>query len=483
VHRATDATLGRDVALTLVAEGFLERRDARETFLRDARAAVALSHPNVAAVYDAGTLDGRTFVTSELVEGARLDAFLAEQKKLAVPEALRVTAQVLAALEHAHGRAITHRDVRPANMIRARGGAVKLTDFVVARSLNPATSAYMPPEQLAGRAVDHRADLYAVGASLYEMLSGETPFETNARTAPPSLRARFPEVPAAIDDALRVVMDPDPARRYQSAKDFLAPVQRVLAVIERAVEERESRRSHPDRPMAVPVVAAAPRPAAVTRPKPTTAIMEEPIHFASKAPLAMKHTPPNDDASNSWADLSADGPRRAPSKPHGAARPLSEQLEDPQLRPRPKATLSMHASDLPQPAAQPNHPPVESPVRHKATLAMSPSEAPQPYESVRPAAAPSQAPSAMGVASTRPPAPSTRPGDTLDPFKSRKGTLMMHAASSGASDAAPSQMPPVQPPPVASRTHGGTNRWITRPLPARSEPPRRRSTSTLPPPA
>ncbi|MFO0605653.1 MAG: protein kinase [Polyangiales bacterium] len=252
VYRATDTVLGRDVALKFVADEALGRREFREMFLREARSVAQLNHPNIVTIYDVGTLEGRTFLAMELVEGDTVDHLVAERKRLPVVEALRVTLQVLQALEYAHGRQIIHRDVKPANMMRTAAGLVKLMDFGLAKSVDGAakasviagTPAYMPPEQFAGHNVDHRADLYAVGVSLYEMLTGELPFTSPLRSGDaPSVRAAAPQVPALVDDVLRRVLDVDPARRFQSARDLAAPLQKVLAVFDRAQEEREARRS------------------------------------------------------------------------------------------------------------------------------------------------------------------------------------------------------------------------------------------------
>ena len=190
VYRATDTVLGRDVALKFIADEALGRREFREMFLREARSVAQLNHPNIVTIYDVGSLEGRTFIAMELVEGQTLEHHVVEQKKLPVVEALRATLQVLQALEYAHGRQIIHRDIKPSNMMRTGSGTVKLMDFGLAKSVDHATKAsviagtpaYMPPEQFAGQNVDHRADLYAVGVSLFEMLTGELPFSSPLRT-------------------------------------------------------------------------------------------------------------------------------------------------------------------------------------------------------------------------------------------------------------------------------------------------------------
>jgi hypothetical protein len=242
------------VALKFIADEALGRKEFREMFLREARSVAQLNHPNIVTIFDVGALEGRTFIAMELVEGQTVDQLVVEQKKLPVVEALRVTLQVLQALEYAHGRQIIHRDIKPSNMMRNASGTVKLMDFGLAKSLDHSakasviagTPAYMPPEQFAGQNVDHRADLYAVGVSLFEMLTGEIPFPSPLRTGEaPSVRALVPQVPALVDDVLRRVLEVDPARRFQSAQQFAAPLQKVLGVFARAQEEREARHTHP----------------------------------------------------------------------------------------------------------------------------------------------------------------------------------------------------------------------------------------------
>lgn len=416
-YRVTDTMLGRDVALRVFGEGAFDKREGRDAFLRDARAAAQLNHPSIVAMHDAGLLDGHAFVATEYVEGVTIEHALATQRRLDVPDALRAAAHVLEALDHAHGRSILHRDVRPSNIVKGQAGAVKLAGFGFASAAvaNP----YAAPEARAGRAVDARADLFSVGAVLYEMLSGERA-PTGDRHVVPSLRERFAEVPAAIDEALRTVLDPDPSRRFASAKQFLAPIQRVLSVVDRAVEGRHARRSNPN-----PIAVAQARPrhqGPVARPKPTTAVMEE--------------------------------PQRQPA-------------------PRPKATLTMTAREEPIESA-PFIAASESNPRLRSTLAMSGVDAflEDPMHAL---AAPP--PSAMGVAKTRPPTASRANESGPEPFKTRKGTLLMHPAPA---DAPPAPMS--RPSPARAHADSGTSRWITRPNTS-PDVPRRRPTSTMPPPA
>lgn len=241
VYRAEDQVLGRDVALKFLAESALGHSELREMFQREARAVAQLNHPNIVTIHDVGELDGRAFIAMEFIEGETLDAMLARTGKLPVVEALRVAMQALAALEAAHSRQIIHRDVKPSNLMRANSGLVKLMDFGLARSIAQGakssvvagTPAYMPPEQFVGDHVDHRADLFALGASLYELITGELPFESMARVArPPSMKKYLAAVPSVVDDVVLMALDPLPEKRFASAAAMAAPLRRVLAAVD-----------------------------------------------------------------------------------------------------------------------------------------------------------------------------------------------------------------------------------------------------------
>lgn len=319
VYRATDTVLGRDVAMKFIADEALGRREFREMFLREARSIAQLNHPNIVTIYDVGTIDGRAFLAMEFVEGKTIEQLIVEQKCLPVVDALRVTLQVLHALDYAHGRQIIHRDIKPSNMMQTSTGTVKLMDFGLAKSMDAAsktsviagTPAYMPPEQFTGQNVDHRADLYAVGVSLYEMLTGELPFSSPVRTHEvPSVRALAPQVPALVDDVLRRVLAIDPSRRYQSARELAAPLQKVLALFEHAMEERDTRRAQ----------------ALVPSTAPSTPLANAQTLAAHRPPLPKTPVPP---------------PPTAPADPPSASRPKAIDAKPFEER---KGTLLMVAA-------------------------------------------------------------------------------------------------------------------------------------------
>ncbi|MBI5499220.1 MAG: protein kinase, partial [Deltaproteobacteria bacterium] len=241
VYRAHDEVLGRDVALKFLSDELLANKDARELFQREARSVAALNHPNIITVFDFGVLEGKTFICMEYVDGVSVQQLLEERGKLTVVEALRIARQVLDGLEYAHDKSIIHRDIKPSNMMQTKTGLVKLMDFGLAKSVAKGAKAsmvagtppYMPAEQIAGGDVDHRADIFAVGCSLYEMLTGRLPFEGFDRAkAPSSVQTFDPSLPPVLDNILNRALASQPDQRYETASAFNAPIRRILDVLD-----------------------------------------------------------------------------------------------------------------------------------------------------------------------------------------------------------------------------------------------------------
>jgi hypothetical protein len=239
VYRARDTRLGREVAIKRIRDP-ARRSDLRRRFEQEARAAGQLNHPNILAVYDVGTHGGLPYLVTELLDGETL-----RQRLLGRPlpwrRAAEVAAEISRGLAAAHAQGIVHRDLKPDNVFLTRDGRVKLLDFGLAK-LQPAsegatrtesglimgTVGYMAPEQVRGAAVDGRADLFALGAILHEMLAGAAPFhrdtavETLAAVLnddPPDLAAARPELPAAVVRIVRHLLEKRPDERFQSAGD------------------------------------------------------------------------------------------------------------------------------------------------------------------------------------------------------------------------------------------------------------------------
>ncbi len=196
VFRAEDSLIGRAVAIkTIRLDSFsnpAERDKLKERFLREARSAGLLSHPNIVTVYDVGEEDGVAFIAMEYLSGRTVDQTIAEQGRLDSGQVTALVVQVAAALDYAHGQGVVHRDIKPGNIMLGADGSAKITDFGVAKLLShQATQAemmlgtpnYMAPEQIDARGIDGRADQFALAVIAYEILTGERPFTADALSA------------------------------------------------------------------------------------------------------------------------------------------------------------------------------------------------------------------------------------------------------------------------------------------------------------
>ena len=249
VFRARDERLGRDVALKLIRPASNENPDHLRRFELEARAVAALNHPNIVAIYDVGFNDGTPYIVCELLEGNTLRRRLADGA-LPVPVSVDCALQIVQGLIAAHDRRIVHRDLKPENLFVTTDGRVKILDFGVAklqsspedsgRSVEELTTitrsgavigtvAYMSPEQLRSKPVDHRSDIFSVGAILYEMLAGRRAFrgetEVDTITAvllenPPEIDLEQVRVPESVSQIVRHCLEKEPENRFQSARDL-----------------------------------------------------------------------------------------------------------------------------------------------------------------------------------------------------------------------------------------------------------------------
>ncbi|HKE54502.1 MAG TPA: protein kinase [Actinomycetota bacterium] len=237
VHRGYDRHLRRPVAVKVLAPPYDRDRTFVERFRREARSAAGLSHPNVVSVFDSGSYHGTHFIVTELVEGETLGERL-RRGPMPPREAAAVAIDVCHALEAAHARGLIHRDVKPGNVMLLPDGRVKVLDFGIAHAAGSDTltgtgavlgsTAYLAPEQASAQPVDERADLYALGCVLYEMLAGSAPFRADTPVAtmyrhvnedpPPPSRIR--PVPAGLEAVVMRCLEKDPRRRYGSALEL-----------------------------------------------------------------------------------------------------------------------------------------------------------------------------------------------------------------------------------------------------------------------
>jgi serine/threonine-protein kinase len=192
VYEALDPTIGRKIALKAIRfDGIGTTADeAARRFKNEARAAGGLNHPNIVTVYDAGEDSGILYLAMEFIEGSTLEALLRTQRTLATAQTIDVVRQICEGLDFAHAKGIVHRDIKPGNIMLAAHGLVKITDFGIARAGEAMTITgqvvgtpnYMSPEQVLGKTLDGRSDLFSVGVMLYEMITGERPFEGQSIT-------------------------------------------------------------------------------------------------------------------------------------------------------------------------------------------------------------------------------------------------------------------------------------------------------------
>jgi len=254
VYRAEHVRLGRPAALKLLAPG-LGEADFSERFLRESQLAASLDHPSIVPIYDAGEVDGLLYIAMACVDGSDLKALLAREGRLPTRRALRIVGQIGAALEAAHARGLVHRDVKPANILVAADDRAYLSDFGVVKELASngttrtgsfiGTIEYCAPEQIEGREVDARTDVYALACVLYECLAGTPPFHRPSEVAvlnahlhapPPKLTRAAPDVPPALEQVIAKALSKSPLDRYGSCGEFLNATRAAAA--ERRVHRR-----------------------------------------------------------------------------------------------------------------------------------------------------------------------------------------------------------------------------------------------------
>jgi len=262
VYRARDARLGREVAIKILPEGFAQHPDRLRRFEQEARVVATLNHPNILAIHDIGTVEDTPYLVTELLEGETLREKM-KPGGLPVRRALEYALGIAHGLAAAHEKGIVHRDLKPENVFVTRDGQVKILDFGLAKlartesgsagavldnpTLNSATTpgvvlgtvGYMSPEQVRGQAADHRSDIFALGAMLYEMLAGGRAFhrETSAETMTAILKDDPPEfvdpghrVPPGLERIVRRCLEKAPEQRFQSARDLAFALESVSGV-------------------------------------------------------------------------------------------------------------------------------------------------------------------------------------------------------------------------------------------------------------
>ena len=269
VYRAVQIALGRPVAIKILSPELTEDRTFVERFMTEAQAAGKLNHPNVAQVHEVGDSDGIYYYSMEYLPGGSVQDKVRGGRNLPVEEAAKVVLQAARALDYAEKQGIIHCDIKPDNLMLTEDGEVRLTDLGIARTVASRTDKvkqeggvlgsphYMAPEQARGEPIDHRVDIYALGATFYRLLSGRTPFtgksareimEKQVYEDPPGLRSLDPSIPQAVCLIINTMMKKRPDKRYQTAREAIVDLEHFLEDIAGPTEpERTSRRSRVSR--------------------------------------------------------------------------------------------------------------------------------------------------------------------------------------------------------------------------------------------
>ena len=247
VYRGHDADLRRAVAIKVCT---WTDTDMVARFLREARIAASLQHPNIVTIYDFGEEDGASYVAQELLPGEDLSVVISDRRPLGVRIKLNYLRQVALGLQHAHAQGVVHRDIKPSNLRVLPDGTIRIMDFGIAKVLDTTrqltqvgtalgTAGYLPPEQLLGEPLDHRGDIFAFGVVAYELLTMRKPFAAEsmsgvlyaiAHTDPPAIDDLTDDCPPAVAVCVEKCLQKDPAQRYQSFEEVLQALDSMSAV-------------------------------------------------------------------------------------------------------------------------------------------------------------------------------------------------------------------------------------------------------------
>jgi len=269
VFKAYDPSIDRTLAIKVLRQERCEDAEYRMRFLREAKAAGFLSHPNIVTIYDIGEVDNRPYIAMELLEGDPLDENMRSTSNRSLEETLTITIQLAKALDYAHEKGVIHRDIKPSNIIRAKNGShITITDFGIAHVEDPdvtrhtqmgevlGTPQYMSPEQALGKNADARSDLFSVGVMLYQLLSGKKPFLGGTIASllleittvePVPIDKLVPDLPRSIKLIVERLLKKQPEKRFQSGKELASALIDALGEIREKSQKGDKKRIVPIR--------------------------------------------------------------------------------------------------------------------------------------------------------------------------------------------------------------------------------------------
>lgn len=240
VFEAYDMLKNRPVAVKMLKDDISGDTQAVKRFINESKAVAMLSHPNIVSIFDVSVKDNLKYIVMELIEGITLKNYMQKKGDLSFKEVVSISEQILRALEHAHSKGIVHRDIKPQNIMLLKDGSIKVADFGIAKLPNAETVTmtdkaigtvfYISPEQASGKPIDHRSDLYSLGATMYEMATGKLPFTAESpvsvalmqvKSIPQKPREYNQSIPRGLEQIILIAMEKNPAHRFQSASQML----------------------------------------------------------------------------------------------------------------------------------------------------------------------------------------------------------------------------------------------------------------------